>query len=407
MELCNTSTHLSYCTNIHAGASWAEAFAALQENVPTVRDACRTHTQSKPFGIGLRLSMSHLEALEVEATFQSFMGWLAEQDLYVFTINGFPYGAFHGEPVKAEVYRPDWTQPERLDYTCRLANLATRMATHVKHISISTLPGTFKAWAAGAESAIADQLLQCVAHCQRVEQEGGIYVAIALEPEPCCMLETADEVIRFFAEWLQSESACQQLALNCDISTDDARTAIARHLGVCHDVCHSAVEYEPALEAVTRYADAGIGVFKIQLSSALRLDPASEDARAALSAFDEPVYLHQVVRRNSGDDLQRYSDISKALDAETDLTAEWRVHFHVPVFLDAMEVFGTTQSVLAELLDAQANQAISPHLEVETYTWDVLPARYRDVPIADAIARELDWVRTRLESSHPTRAEWT
>jgi len=133
------------------------------------------------------------------------------------------------------------------------------------------------------------------------------------------------------------------------------------------------------------------------LSSALRLAPATAEARASLAAFDEPVYLHQVVRRNQSGELQRYTDINEAVSLDDDVDAEWRVHFHVPVFLDAMEHFGTTQSVLAELLDAQANQSISPHLEVETYTWDVLPEAYRGVPVTDAIARELDWVRNRLE----------
>lgn len=392
-----SATHLSYCTNIHAGESWNDAFAALRLNVPVVRDACTSHIQGKPFGVGLRLSRAHLDALQKEPVLAEFLAWLQAENLYVFTINGFPYGAFHGEAVKAEVYRPDWTQPERLAYTCGLASLAARFANPGEHVTISTLPGTYKAWAPGAEPAIAKHLIDCVAHCMQVERDTNVYVAIAIEPEPCCLLETADEVVDFFARCLQSESAVEQLATVSGSSLAHARAAMARHLGVCHDVCHSAVEFEPALLAVKQYAAAGIPVLKVQLSSALRLAPATAEARASLAAFDEPVYLHQVVRRNQSGELQRYTDINEAVSLDDDVDAEWRVHFHVPVFLDAMEHFGTTQSVLAELLDAQANQSISPHLEVETYTWDVLPEAYRGVPVTDAIARELDWVRNRLD----------
>ncbi len=396
------ATHLSYCTNIHAGNSWDEAFTTLRENVPVVRDACTSHVTGEPFGVGLRLSRQHVDALQEAPRLEAFLSWLTAENLYVFTINGFPYGAFHGKTVKADVYRPDWTQPERLAYTCDLVSLAARLSAPGQHISISTLPGTYKSWASGAEPAIAEHLLECVAHCMQVEQDTGVHVAIAIEPEPCCMLETADEVVDFFSRCLQSDAALRQLASSArSSSVSEARAGLSRHLGVCHDVCHSAVEFEPALLAVDHYAAAGIPVFKIQLSSALKLAPADADARAALAAFDEPVYLHQVVRRNSRDELQRYTDITEALKADADLEAEWRVHFHVPVFLDVMEEFGTTQSILAELLDRQASQPVSPHLEIETYTWDVLPEAYRGIPVTEAIARELDWVHARLEQSSP------
>ncbi len=394
----NTATpvHLSYCTNVHAGKTWSEAFDALQEHVPAVRDACTARAADDAFGLGLRLSFAHLESLEDHAHFERFHAWLKAENLYVFTINGFPYGAFHGETVKADVYRPDWTEPERLDYTRRLVSLAAKLDNPEHKITISTLPGTYKEWADGASEAIASHWLDCVVHCLKVQQDTGVEVSIAIEPEPCCLLETADELVEFFARWIQSDAACRQVARRAAVSQQEAADAIARYLGVCHDVCHSAVEFEPALEAVQKYKLANIPVLKIQLSSALRLSPADVGARAALAEFDEPVYLHQVVRRNGQGDLQRYTDIHEAMSKDHDLTAEWRVHFHVPVFLDAMNAFGTTQGVLADLLAAQANQPITTHLEVETYTWDVLPDAYRNVAMADAIARELDWVQLQL-----------
>lgn len=392
---------LSYCTNVHAGESWSEAFAALQRHVPAVRGELRDG--DSPFGLGLRLSHASVVELERDAVFDAFCEWLEANALYVFTINAFPYGPFHGQSVKADVYRPDWTEPARLDYTCRTVSLAARLAQRVpvpeQRVSISTLPGTYKPWSEGAAPAIAAQLLRAVAHCVRVQRESGIEVTLALEPEPCCLLETAEETCRFFAAWLHTDAAHAFVARESGSGLQAASEAIRRHLGVCHDVCHSAVEFEPALDAVQRYACAGVPVMKLQLSSALRLAPADKAARAALHAFDEPVYLHQVVACDERGRLRRFSDIGDAMAAPGSESSEWRVHFHVPVFLARLQHFDTTQATLAELLDAHARAPIAPHLEVETYTWDVLPEALRNVPIEQAIAREIEWVQDRLSTA--------
>jgi len=436
MRLADGS-HLSYCTNVHPGESWDEIFAALRTHVPAVRralidgaceDGCDgtagapeggmtdgtadgmadraadgTATggvglaAAKAFGIGLRLSHASLTELEDADRLAAFRAWLDATGCYVFTLNGFPYGTFHGRPVKADVYRPDWTESARLDYTCRLATLATRLGAPGQRITISTLPGTYKAWARGAEAAIAANLLDCAAHCIGLHERTGVHVGIALEPEPCCLLETAQEACAFFADWLRTDAACARVARTARASTARAADGIRQHLGMCHDVCHSAVEFEPPLAAIERYERAGIRVMKLQLSAALRLAPADAAARAALAAFDEPVYLHQVVARERDGTLHRHPDIDAAMAAGLPLDSEWRVHFHVPVFLETLPGFGTTQRVLVELLQAHATSPLAPHLEVETYTWDVLPPAMRDVPVASAIARELAWVGARLQ----------
>ena len=409
-------THLSYCTNVHAGRTWDEAFAALRANVPRVRDAVapepgsRPDARPSPFGLGLRLSHAHLVALESPDALARFTAWLADEGLYVFTINGFPYGEFHGTPVKSDVYRPDWTEPERLDYTARLATLAAKLSPPDGRVTISTLPGTFAAWADGASPAIARNLLDAVAHCVRVKRETGVSVGLAIEPEPCCLLETVDQVVAFFGRHLHSTGAVERVANATGSSTRVARAAIDEHLGACHDVCHSAVEFESPLEAIERLVAGGVPIMKLQLSSALRLERTDAASLAELERFDEPVYLHQVVARGADGELTRYADLPEAMAArarrhddgvddeavDEAVDEEWRVHFHVPVFLDAAERFGTTRFVLEALLDAQRERTIAPHLEIETYTWDVLPARYRDVPLAAGIAREIDWVRERL-----------
>ena len=423
-------THLSYCTNVHPGEDWSAHFAELRRHVPAVREALAGEGEARaPFGLGLRLSARALDALESPATFARFTAWLDAEDCYVYTINGFPYGAFHGEAVKADVYRPDWSDPARLDYTCRLATLLARLAPPDAFGSISTLPGTFKAWTNPVrEAAIVDNLLRAVAHCVQLERDSGVRVALAIEPEPCCLLETAEETTHFFERRLLSMRGVRRLAELTALSARDARHALRRHLGVCHDVCHSAVEFEAPNEALDLYASSGIDVVKLQLSSALRIPRVNEAALRRLARFDEPVYLHQVVERRGGT-LMRHADLGAAVDAARyrlerrstldprlqvalplaeragaaralvpieEPVAEWRVHFHVPVFMESAGLFATTQDVLADVLAAQRASGACRHLEVETYTWEVLPAELRDMPPAVAIARELDWVRERL-----------
>lgn len=423
-------SHLSYCTNVHPGEDWERHFDELRRHVPGVRYALAAGHPGRleePFGIGLRLAARALATLETPDAFARFRAWLEREGCYVFTVNGFPYGAFHGEPVKSNVYRPDWSEPARLDYTRRLATLLARLDPPDAHGSISTLPGTFAAWAdAEREGAIVENLLSAVAHCVALERDSGVRISLAIEPEPCCLLETAEETARFFEERLLVTSAVQRLAALADLSAADARRALRRHVGVCHDVCHSAVEFEAPGEALDRYAAAGIDVVKLQLSSALALEDVNEVALRQLARFDEPVYLHQVVERRGGT-LVRHADLGVAMEAARhrlerrstldpsllvpraaglggraalplaeEASPEWRVHFHVPVFLERAGVFSTTRDVLEDVLERQRERGIAPHLEVETYTWDVLPAELRDVEPAVAIARELDWVRARL-----------
>ena len=76
--------------------------------------------------------------------------------------------------------------------------------------------------------------------------------------------------------------------------------------------------------------------------------------------------------------------------------AEWRVHFHVPVFLETLPEFGTTQAFLKEILHIHRAAPVSRHLEVETYTWDVLPPDLVAGSVEDAVTRELRWVLAEL-----------
>lgn len=396
-------THLGYCTNIHPGESWVEVRAILERAVPRVRQRLG---RSGRFGVGLRLAAAAADTLcEDDTAFAQLAHILAQHDLYVFTINGFPHGAFHATRVKENVYRPDWAEPERLRYSNRLADLLVRLLAEGETGSISTVPGAFKPRAAdpAAVDAIADGLIRHAAHLARLAGETGRTVVLALEPEPCCLLETIAETVAFFHDRLFARAAVARMAALAGLDAGGAEAALRRHLGVCLDACHAAVEFEDPLAAVDRLEAEGIAIAKLQLSCGLAVAPLTAERRAALGAFGDTVYLHQVVQRlGEAGDVTRFLDLPDALAAVEEAAEpenamrEWRVHFHVPIFRAELPPFASTQSFLAALLHRQRQRPIAPHLEVETYTWDVLPAAYRDEGTASAIARELAWALERL-----------
>jgi len=374
--------HLTYCTNIHPGERWDEVRANLARHVVAVKARIAPHER---FGVGLRLSARAAAELAAPDALEELRGFLAAHDLYVFTINGFPHGTFHGTRVKEDVYRPDWLEDDRLAYSDRLAELLAALLPAGVAGSVSTVPGCFRARAGGdAPARMAARIVRHVEHLIALERRTGATIALALEPEPCCFLETVAEAIDFWTGPLTT--AAHQRGI-------DAAT-LRRHLGLCLDACHAAVEYEDLDGALAALRAARMPVAKVQLSAGLRVAPVDAAARDALVPFAEATYLHQVVARR-GDALVRHVDLPDAL-VDAAPADEWRIHFHVPIFRAELGRFAGTQPFLEALLAAHRRAPIAPHLEVETYTWDVLPAEHRGEPVDDAIARELAWVLERL-----------
>jgi sugar phosphate isomerase/epimerase len=393
--------HLTYCTNIHPGETWAEVRDNLARFVVPVRER---FAPGAPFGLGLRLSAEAARALAAPEALAELQAFLGAHELYVFTINGFPYGTFHGRPVKEQVYLPDWLEPERLAYTDRLADLLAALVPDGVEGSISTVPGAFAPRVAGDADAarMADQLLAHVAHLARVRAETGRRIALALEPEPCCFLETIDQTVDFFRRHLLAPRAVAKVADATGLAPAAAEAAIRTHLGVCLDACHMAVEFEDPGAALDALESAGIRVPKVQVSAGLRVafPGGAGDAavREALGAFADDVYLHQVVERRADGTLRRHLDLPQAFaaSAASDAPREWRVHFHVPLFQDRYGRFEGTQEYVTELLRLVRARTDCAHFEVETYTWDVLPEEFRRQDIVTAVARELGWTAERL-----------
>lgn len=384
---------LTYCTNIHKGETWPEVFAALTQNIPSIRAET---VGNEPFGIGLRLSASAAHDLMDATALAELKAFLLAQNAYVFTINGFPFGQFHGVKVKENVYRPDWADASRLDYTNSLADILASLLPEGMDGSISTVPGTFAAWAEGHVDDMTGNLVQHVAHLVDLHQRTGRVIRLALEPEPCCFLETIAEAVAFFSDHLYGEAAVTQLSALTQLSPAEAATALREHLGLCYDVCHAAIEFEDPRGSIALLRDSNVPIYKLQLSSALRIASVDQTTAELLAPFSEPTYLHQVVGKR-GEQTKKWLDLAPALaEVEAAAGSEWRVHFHVPLFLAEMERFGTTQAFLRDILAIHKETPISDHLEVETYTWDVLPEQYRGVPVSTAIARELNWVRAQL-----------
>jgi hypothetical protein len=382
----NHGLHLAYCTNVHRGETWPETFESLRNYTLKVRQQV---CPDKPFAIGLRLSNQAAQELNARPTLLEFQRWLGQNQCYVFTINGFPFGQFHGKRVKEQVYMPDWTSQARLDYTNLLFDLLAQLLPPDVEGSVSTVPCGFKELVTTEDQlkSIRDNLWHCVEHVARVSSQTGRRMHLGLEPEPLCVLETSNETIRFF-ERLRAEHR------------NDSK--LFDYLGVNYDTCHLAVEFEEPKDAIGALAQHGIKISKIHLSSALKARPTGE-ARKALTAFVDDVYLHQVVVCRADGRRVIYRDLDQALAREpieetaSSSPAEWRIHFHIPLHSAPTACFDNTTDHLLGVLDLlQSNPKLCSHLEMETYTWEVLPPELRNRDVVDQLVGEYDWTLSRL-----------
>ena len=384
----NHGQHLAYCTNIHRGETWAETFASLKKYALAVREKI---CLGAPFAIGLRLSNLAAVELSERKRLLAFQRWLEKNNCYVFTINGFPFGQFHGERVKEKVYQPDWTSPARLAYTNLLFDLLAKILPARIEGSVSTVPGSFKEFITTREQEleIRKNIFRSVEHVARVSEKSNRTLHLGLEPEPLCLLENSAETVAFF-QTLRAERE------------NDPR--LAEFLGVNYDCCHFAVEFEEPQNALNSLVKNGIKISKLHLSSALKVSPTLA-ARTELKKFADDVYLHQVIARDENGRLKFCRDLPAALADHAKLKikkselAEWRIHFHVPLHAPAAPPFATTNDHLLGALDWLAeNPKLCAHLEMETYTWEVLPPELKSQNVVDQLAAEYDWTLAQLKT---------
>ncbi len=375
---------LAYCTNVHRGETWAETIASLEQHSLRVKE--RVQPKGR-YAIGLRLSDQASRELSHPQTLLQFQRWLEQHDCYVFTINGFPFGQFHGTRVKENVHRPDWTDVRRVEYTKRLFDLLAQLVPAGIEGSVSTSPGSYKDFitSPGQEKAMRDNFWRVVEHIAALSEKSNRQLHLGVEPEPFGWFEDTAETLRFFEQMR-------------DEHPGDAR--LESHLGVNYDACHFAVEFEDPAQAVAQFQKHGIKLSKFHLSNALRLRPTTESLKQ-LAAFDEEVYLHQAIIRKPDGSLTKFSDLPAALQSSIAKSPaagdEWRVHFHVPLHWQPDGELNTTTDHVLGLLELLASQPrLCSHLEMETYTWAVLPEAVHSRDVVDQIVAEYDWTLRQL-----------
>ena len=398
MDLGNGLGHLTYSTLVHPGDTWDDMWASLTTYVPQVKARV---SPDRPFGVSLRLSNASAATLAGdEAARGELKAFLASNDMYLYTVNAFPYGPFKGRIVKEDVYEPDWRSEERTEYTINVANVLGDVAPEGSSPSIQTAPLGFKPKVTddAVVSSYTEHVLRVAAHLVGLEARTGRTVTLAIEPEPYCYLETTDETIAYFHQHLYSGSGAETLARLAGIPIAEAHVALRRHVGIVFDTCHQAVEYEDITVSLQKLVDAGIPIFKLQEAAALQLPEVTQETVDAISRFAETIYLTQTLERRNGGPVTSYLNLEDALAAwESDPgPREWRVHFHVPVFLDDLGQFRSTRFAIEDALAFHKARPLSRQLEIETYTWDMLPESLKTGDIVDYVCREIEWVRGEL-----------
>ena len=386
--------HLAYCQNIHPAESWTEAFAAIRTHAAAVRRLVAP--EGAPFGLGLRLGARAAAELETPQKLAEFASWLDAAGMYVFTVNGFPYGEFHGGRVKESVYAPDWRTPQRFEYTLRLGRILAALLPVGGEGSLSTVPGSYKIWCPTLLEAEQARfgIVHAAVELAELSERTGRTVRLALEPEPDCLLESGAEMLAFWNGLFQPENL-EVLGCMAVRPLEMLKKALHGHLGFCVDTCHLAVNFADATTVLRQLLAAGVPVPKVQISAAptLALTPAN---LARLEPLRDPVYLHQTRVRLPDGTMRRFADLPERAElaalAETPPPGELRTHFHVPLGWGGDGTVGTTRGELTpEFFRLLASGAATPHVELETYTFSVLPEAWRARSVEESLAAEYAW----------------
>lgn len=456
---------IAYCTNVHAGPDWATAVSNLQQFTVPIRESligCGAWQPEEPMGVGLWLAEPAAAAaftggaVAVEAVAE-LKAWLASQKLIPFTMNGFPQGNFHQAIVKHRVYLPTWWEDERRIYTDLLITILDQLLPDGVPGSISTLP---IAW--GFPKPTHDQLQRAANNLcmiadrlDRLFHETGRCIVLAIEPEPGCYLTDNSTTRTFFREHLFQD----------DSQSEKRR----KYLTVCHDICHAAVMREDQAVEFSKHREEGLRIGKVQVSSAIDIDWSSIAVEGKQATFDqlknfaEDRYLHQTTVQTDKKPAILHEDLPELLASiskPNELTGSWRVHFHVPIFLDsnengldsnassdasgainheAMSIkssinsigIGTTQKEILRCIGLLENDSadskenpdtasgigikagdkdstpgfladfFTGHYEVETYAWTVLPRMLRKQnSLVDDVCRELAYFKSLFSKDH-------
>ncbi len=358
------NSNLTYCMNVHPCETLDDIFHNITRYVMPIKERVCADSM---FGVGMWFP--HLVASTLIEHIERLKEFLIQNDLYVFTINGFPWGPFHGQAVKQNVYKPDWSDRRRLHYTMDLIDILAALLPINGEGSISTVPITYG-------KILPEQtvtfLSKATEYCNTVYNKTGKKIYLALEPEPDCYLENTDDVITFFE------------------SIRNSKTNLKDYLGICFDTCHFAIQGEDLTQSMKRMLANEIPIYKVQISSAIKVDNTFGDTDlSVLRDFEEPVYLHQtrIFDKKTMTLLNRFQDLGDALDANK--KGLWYIHFHVPLYFSNLGYLGSTQTELSpDFLKFAFNEC--SNIEIETYTLNIMPNH--SLSVGESIVKEFQWI---------------
>jgi sugar phosphate isomerase/epimerase len=377
----------------------------LFANIRTYATALKEKlSPEKPFGLGLRLSAAESEELLTGDRLKEFKEFLDAKGIYVFTLNAFPYGSFHGEHVKSDVFAPDWRDEKRVRYTLRMIDILEYLLPRGMEGSISTLPLSYKPWVDADDeegmARITANLVRVVEKLTRIKKEVNTLIHLDMEPEPDGLVERSEEAAWFFDAWLLP-LGCSILSQSTGMPESQARKQLLEHVRICLDACHMAVEYEDPVSALDTYARSGIQVGKVQITSGLKILLPHEKwqrkiLHEQLQLFTRSPYLHQVIAQGHAGERRQFKDLTDALAFIDDSKDKsWRIHYHVPLFVDGYEMISSTHSETRVLLQLLRERSFCSHLEIETYTWELLPDGMKE-GLLDTLQKEYFWVLNAL-----------
>ena len=252
--------HLAYSTLVHPGDTWEQMRASVEAFAPAVKARV---SPTAPYGLSLRISAASAQTLHADSGERArFRRWLDDHDMYVFTVNAFPYGSFKGGTVMEQVYEPDWSTEDRVRYTMQVADILTELAPSWVSPSIQTSPLAFRPKVTRDEQVrtMTGNLLRVVAHLVALERQTGRRVKLAVEPEPHCLLETTDETVRYFQERIWSSEGIGRLMRLCGLPASEVAGLMRRHLGVVFDICHQSVQFEDIADSLRLLRDSGVPI---------------------------------------------------------------------------------------------------------------------------------------------------
>ena len=235
--------NLCYSLNVFPEKDWIREDSVIRNKVLELRREV-TGSDSADFAVGLWFDAATACGFRKKKNLDKLKKWLSGNNLHVFTFNAFPYGDFHGSPVKKEVYLPDWTDNKRLEYTCMIADILTELLPPGITGSISTLPGGYSASIKSERqiAKIAENLLYAAKHLDKIYRKTGKKIILGVEPEPDCLWENPYEFMTFYNKFLFSS------------------TRENKNIGICYDTCHQEVLFSTPGQGMRDLIENGIPI---------------------------------------------------------------------------------------------------------------------------------------------------